>query len=220
MIHSILNQKGGVSKTTLAVNVARAIQLLGHSVTLIDTDPQGSADMWRQAATEAGLKPEPFEVLHLPDPRDFINAARRSKSRHVIIDGAPAVNRSAAEAVRISDQVIIPLRPGPLDIAAAGDVVEMCLERKGMDPAFRAAFVFTQVDPRNRMPDLALLHLNSYDLPLLPSRMHHRVAYARTIMEGRTVMDISMFNNPAYSEVDAIAMWLLIMGQKEIENVG
>ena len=46
---SILNQKGGSGKTTIAINLARAYQLMGHSVLLVDSDKQGSSRDWQSA---------------------------------------------------------------------------------------------------------------------------------------------------------------------------
>lgn len=43
---SVLNQKGGSGKTTIATHLSRAFQLVGHDVLLIDSDPQGSARDW------------------------------------------------------------------------------------------------------------------------------------------------------------------------------
>jgi len=43
MMISILNQKGGVGKTTLAVHLATALAMKDKRVMLIDADPQASA---------------------------------------------------------------------------------------------------------------------------------------------------------------------------------
>ena len=40
LVISVLNQKGGSGKTTIATHLARAFQVAGHDVLLIDSDPR------------------------------------------------------------------------------------------------------------------------------------------------------------------------------------
>ena len=82
MILAVLNQKGGVGKTTLAVHLAAAFSIQGKRVLLVDADPQGSARDWAAARKKASL----FPVVGLDRPtihRDLPETRRpRAPRRH------------------------------------------------------------------------------------------------------------------------------------------
>jgi chromosome partitioning protein len=123
MIIAVLNQKGGVGKTTIAIHLAMAFaQQSGTRVLLVDADPQGSALDWSAARTADPL----FPVIGLPKKtlhRELPTVA--ADYSHVLIDGPPRVNEVARSAILASDVVLIPVQPSPYDVWAAKEIVDL-----------------------------------------------------------------------------------------------
>ncbi len=110
---AILNQKGGVGKTTLAVHIATALARKKRSVLLLDANPQGSALDW--AAARHGEKL--FPVIGLP--KSSIHKELPAVAANfdvVLIDGPPRVYDVARSAIMASDLVLVPVQPSPYDV--------------------------------------------------------------------------------------------------------
>ena len=183
---AIVNQKGGVGKTTLATNLAWSLAATG-SVLLFDADPQGSARDWGHFNTSG---PENLSVQRaVREP--LVDQIRKVSSRYdwVIVDGPPGISNISADAVRVADVVLIPAKASAFDVWAATDIVAAVKARQQSSNGIpRAAFVITMAKPRTRLGRQIDAALAALGLPVLNSRTSDRVAYTHAGNEGTSVI--------------------------------
>ena len=182
---SVLNQKGGSGKTTIATHLARAIQLKGFSVLLVDSDPQGSSRDWAAVNEE-----NPVPVVGIDRPTIERDLKRIAEKDYVIIDGAPQAADLAISAIKASDIIIIPVQPSPYDIWATSDLVDLVKQRIEMtDGKLKAAFVVSRTIKGTKIGKEISVALSDYDLPVLKTSITQRVIYPTSASIGSSVLD-------------------------------
>ncbi len=205
MIIGVLNQKGGVGKTTLSVNIAAALANRGARVLLIDADPQGSSLDWSAAREEAPL----FSVVGLPRPSIHKEIGHIGEGYdHIIIDGPPRVSELARSAIMASDVVLIPVQPSPYDIWAADEVVKLIQESAIYNENQKSVFVVNRKIANTAIGRDVGDALAAYSLPVLAASVTQRVIYAEAAAQGKAIFEIDA-NGPAAAEIDALVAELL-----------
>lgn len=186
MILALLNQKGGVGKTTLAVHIAAALALRERSVLLVDTDPQGSALDW-----SATRKANPlFPVIGLPKNNLYKEIpAHATKYDDVIIDGPPRVNELARAAILASDMILIPVQPSPYDVWAAKEIIDLLHEAAVFKEKQIYRFVINRRIVNTAIGRDVVEALASYKIPVLSTSVGQRVIFAESAGQGDTVME-------------------------------
>ena len=122
----VLNPKGGCGKSTIAMNIAGYYAQSGKRVALADCDPQASCADW------LALRP-PSAPPILPARLQADKVSVPGGAEIVVID-APAATHGARLAgfVRVSETMVIPLSPSPIDIRAAEHFLEELHSLRGL----------------------------------------------------------------------------------------
>jgi chromosome partitioning protein len=195
----LASQKGGSGKTTLSGHLAVEADSAGVGpVALIDTDPQGSLSHWWNARESASPH---FAKVGLLELGQALAQLKASGIRLAVIDTPPAITASISQVVAHADLVIVPTRPSPHDLRAVGATVDIA-ERHGKP----LVFVVNGATPRARITGEAAIALSQHGV-VAPVTLHHRVDFAASMVDGRTVGEI-VARSPSAKEMRDL--WLYV----------
>lgn len=199
LVLTVASRKGGSGKTTLAGHLAVEAERSGSgSVALIDIDPQGSlADWWN-----ARSAPTPLYVdTSVPTLAEDLQRLREFGVDLAVIDTPPAISSRVSQAIELSDLVVVPARPSPHDLRSIVGTAEL-VESIGKP----LVFVLNSATQRARITTEAISAI-SYFGPLAPVVIHQRVDFAASMIDGRTVMEVSGAK-PAAQEIGELWQFL------------
>ncbi|MEO6520567.1 MAG: ParA family protein [Mucilaginibacter sp.] len=169
-IITIAHQKGGVGKSTLAINLALCFQDQ-LSVALVDTDLQGSLYHIREDFPELAI----IGVDRLQDIQQLAYDL-------IIIDTPPYLSSRLPELFLYSDFILVPTKAGFFDVMAIRSTLALIKEAQHKAPHIKAGIVLNMVKPRSGITKDVSELLESIGTPLLKTRVHDRVSIARSSM--------------------------------------
>jgi chromosome partitioning protein len=137
MIITVASTKGGVGKSTIAVNIAVAMAASGHTV-IVDTDRQGSAGKWSRERTALPAVP----VMSVHEGVEKTVRKLNEQYDHVIVDSGGYDSLAMREALVVADVALIPTKATQSDAWELGDSMALkVLEAKKANHALRPIVV-------------------------------------------------------------------------------
>jgi chromosome partitioning protein len=171
-IITIAHQKGGVGKSTLALNLAVCFQDQ-LSVALVDTDLQGSiADLKNDLPELSIIQEDNFENI------------RHLKHQLIIIDTPPYLSNRLPDLFLISDYVLIPTKAGFFDVMAIRSTIALVNEAQKKHKQLNAGIVLNMIKPRSGVTAEVQELLKSFSMPVLKTIIHDRVSFTRSPITG------------------------------------
>ncbi len=175
---ALISQKGGAGKTTVALHLAVALATSGRSTAVIDLDPQASAANWgdrREAELPVVISAHASRLQH----------EMRRGCDVLVLDTAPHSDRTALDAAKAADVVLMPCRAAILDIEAVTTTLEL-VQTTGK-PIYA---VLNATTPQGHEAQGGREALAELDVQTCPTWLGNRVAFARSLISGQTAQEI------------------------------
>jgi chromosome partitioning protein len=185
-ILAVVNGKGGVGKTTTAVNLA-AIFAERQRVLLLDADPQGSATWWTKRS-DAAQKNMGFTLSLSSDPKILKNSIEFQDYDLVVVDTPPALRSEALNAViAVANYLILPTPPAPMDLTVSIETVKTTVTPLKIPHRV----LLTKVDPRSLKEALeAQTTLLELGIPACNAFIRSYKVHERAILDGVAISQL------------------------------
>ena len=181
-IVSLVSQKGGVGKTTVAMNLAVLAERRGYATVVLDLDPQASITRWKDKRGD-----DPPDVVPAQQGRlkTLIGQARTQGADLVVVDTAGSADAAALAAAEVADLILIPVRPNSLDLEAVGTTIQVAMQHA------RRPFhvLLCQAPAQAVIGDEAAEAIGGAGVPVCPVRIKMRNDYRHPTPDGRAAVE-------------------------------
>jgi chromosome partitioning protein len=213
MVICFVNQKGGVGKTTTAINIGASLKRKNWSVVLVDADPQGSAVQWQDVENN-----NTFGVLHHPGPVLPADIEELTEIYdYVLIDAPPAIDEITRSVLAVSELAVVPLSPSPLDIWSCEGTLEMISEARRQNPGLEIKLLINRKIPGTRLGREAREAVDIFDTGVFETELCQRVAFIDAMTCGVSVTQYSP-GSKAAAEVESLCQEILACTVEEEET--
>jgi len=202
----VANQKGGVGKTTMCLNIGAGLKNKGYRVELIDADKQGSLKDWVELGGNL-----PISVLTNSKSFNTTLPVRCDASDWIIVDAPPDREHLVLFAtIAAADLVLIPTKSSYFDVKATEAIEQIISMLEAASKSLPQTYFLPNMVPvSSSMGDdlVELLRGDDFKFNALNSLICNRIAFARTASDGGSIYDGQ--DKKAIAEIDALVNEIL-----------
>ncbi len=194
-IISVVNQKGGSGKTTIAMQLAGTLARRGNEVLVIDADPQGTAT---RCAAVVGLSAANTKVHR--EVGKFVNLYG-----FIIIDTPPAAGSQITQsALLVADLALVPIIPSPYDMWAALEIRQAIENAKDVNENLKACLVINQCQSNTNLAKESIDVLPTFGITVCKTQIRQRTVYRQSAAYGQTVHAFGSKASAAIEEIEGL----------------
>ena len=196
-IISVVCQKGGAGKTTIATNLAVLAEQAGYPTVLLDLDPQATAAKWgdkRRGSPPDVVAAQAGRLVRL------LEDARKQGAGVAIIDTAPSADAAALEAAKAADLVLVPCQPSDFDVGAVGSTVRVAEQIAGK----QSWVVMNAVPPTSKITEEAIAALTEAGVRVAPARLVRRLDFINGLPVGQAAIE---WNPKSKAAGEVVELW-------------
>lgn len=203
------HQKGGVGKSTIALNLYGYFASAGVKTAIVDIDPQGTISQFEEL-----LEPGRLNIIRRGDFTSFADLQAKAQGFEVVIvDTPPYLTDELQEVFKITNILIIPCKASVFDALAIRQTIAFVEESKRrLDNNFMAVIVLTMVISGTTIGEQIRETLKQYKTPILDTEIGNRIAYAKSLLLTGSVVDDD--SGKAKEEIENLASEILSLIKK------
>ena len=203
------NVKGGVGKTTLAVNLTICEGLRGADVLLIDGDEQGTARAFTQLRADTlGVPGYTAVSLRGAEIRTQVRQLR-SKYQRMVIDVGGRDTASLRAALTVADVFVVPVLPATFDVWSLDPLQELIQEAREINTELRTIVVLNAADPFGKDNDEAAVIIREKEyFEYFAHPIIRRKAFRNAAAAGLSVLEYRPADEKAIHEFGLFAAHL------------